>query len=641
MSLFPAGTTPHLDGTVLSPVIDEMAPIVVDDVADGDLSEYSDTGNGITVVSGATYSGGYGIQLAVNTDRSTNPMASMAGLQVYPRIGDTFAIRWHLGDPANHADTGATLDGIWDFEFSLVNKDSPIFELDHDIGAGTSNIRYAEPAPNENLGGSTLSWSANTWYETRIRWLHSGVFAVEIYDVDSGTRVARYDSSGNANFAGVGGGISIDMKGLNQTVVVDRVELTDRDGWPAHVVDGFEDGTLTDYSRVDSAYSVTADAAKTGQYGARATTGSSGASLISLPGQGLSTYPNAGETVRVDFRFESASSYLALLLGAQDTSGDAQYDIRFHQGFGELIVALNSGPTDVLGQTSVNWDVGTTYRAEITWTTNGVFKVVVEDRDNQEHHVSLDTSNSPDQTFTEGGYGFYTSPNTDVTFDTVELIDKDTLLDDSPRVARDTIDSFEDGDMAEYTTYSGANGVFDPTTSPNAVDGDYVCEIRNSSDGSGAIDVVNSLSGLPVYPSRGDTFGCYVSTKFSSTKASVAWAAQEDRNFYPNGYHVWVDGRDDTMELVKFDQNHNRSTLASASFDPTAWDNGEMCWLEIGFGSPTITATLYDSNDNRIQQISGDDTQWDTGGLGFGMEKGTSSSTTSEVYFDWFYREQN
>ena len=192
--------------------------------------------------------------------------------------------------------------------------------------------------------------------------------------------------------------------------------------------------------------------------------------------------------------------------------------------------------------------------------------------------------------------------------------------------------------MAEYVTYKAGSGTFSAAPSPNAVHGDNICLISNGVNGGGAIDVTNSLSGLQGYPQRGDTFGVYLGTKYDETKASIAWACQEDRNAYPWGYHVWVDGRDDTLTLLKYNEAHDRVPLASAGFDATAWNNSEMCRLEVEFGSPTITVTLYDSNDNRIRRISGNDSALNSGGLGFGMEKGTQSDTTAEVYVDYFYR---
>ena len=635
--LYPAGDTPHLDGSVYDITGEEMSPNTIDDFGDGDLDEYS-VPDGVSLESRAVYSGGYAAILGVNADQLTTPLASVTGLRTYPRIGDTISVTWRLGDPANHADTGSDLGGVFATDLALQSETDSRYRIAADFDAGDVAMQDTAGASLVRLGGDSVTWSPWTWYETTIEWLPTGVFVVEVRDVDSGTQVARFDTSGSADRDDVGGGFGFGMQGLHQDIAVDAVVLQDRDGWPAHPVDGFEDFSLTDYSRIDAKWTVAREAALTGRYGARASASSNGGFLISMPGQGLPAYPKAGETTRVDFRFESPGGYVALYLGVRDSSGSTRYEIRFHQAFGQVIVALRSGGTDVLDTIETTFEPGVTYRAEVEWTTGGVFDVSIMNRDASEHLVSVDTTNAPDQSFTEGGYGLFASPDADVAIDTVELIGKDSLLEGTPAVTRETLESFEDGDMAEYVTYKAGSGTFAATQSPNAVHGDNICLVSNSVNGGGAIDVANSLSGLQGYPRRGDTFGCFIGTKYDNTKASIAWACQEDRNAYPWGYHVWLDGRDDTLTLLKYTEAHDRVIIDSAGVDATAWNNGEMCRIEVEFGSPTITATLLDSNDNRIQQVSGNDSELNSGGLGFGMEKGTESDTTAELYFDYFYR---
>ena len=634
VNLYPAGDTPHLDGTVADITTEEMGPLTIDDFSDGELSEYT-VPSGASVVSGSAYTGGYAAHLDVNHDKFDTPLASMDGLPIYPRIGDTVTVRWKLGNPADHADTGAALGGSFGIGFALTSPTGVRYRVVANFGNDTVAIQDVSGATT-SLGSDSVAWTSNTWYETTIKWLHTGVISVEVRDAATGDLVGDINRAATVNSDIVGGGFSAGMYSLEQAVTVDTVTLDNRDGWPAHPVDGFEDASLTDYSRVDAKWSISSDAALTGRYGVRGS-GGDGGFLISMPGQGLPSYPRAGETTRIDFRFEAPGGYLALYLGVQDSSGSTRYEVRFRQGADRVIIARRTGDTDVLNSTTATFDPGTTYRAEVEWRTDGVFRVVIRNRDAGEHHVTLDTNNSPDQTYTKGGYGLFAYVDTEVSVDTVELINKDSLL--QPTVTRESLESFEDGDMSEYTTYD-TGGTVSATSSPNAIDGSNICLVSDGVNGGGAITTANSLSGLSRYPKRGDTFGCFVGTKFNSTKASIAWACQEDRNGYPQGYHVWLDGRNDTLMLLKYDDAHTRVDLASASFDATAWNNGEMCRLEVEFGDPTIAVSLYDSNDNRIKRIDADDatTALDYGGLGFGLEKGTDSSTTAELYFDQFYR---
>ena len=633
--LYPAGDTPHLDGTVTDIATEEMEPLTIDDFSDGDLSEYA-VPSGVSIVSDPAYTGGYAAQLGVNANEMNSPLASMEGLPIYPRIGDTFTVRWRLGNPADHADTGSALGGVFGINFALTGPTNTRYRVASNFGNGAM-VLQDRSGTTVNLGSEdNIPWTADTWYETTIQWRNTGVITVEVRDASTGDLVAGINRADTVNSDIVGGGFGVGMFSLEQAVTVDTITIDNRDGWPAHTVDGFEDGDLTDYSRVDAMWSISSSAALTGLNGVRGS-GPDGGFLVSMPGQGLDSYPSVGEITRADFRFESAGGYLALYLGVQDSSGSTRYEVRFHQGSGRLLITRRTGGTTVLNSTDVTFSPGTTYRAEVEWGTDGVFHVVIRNRDTGEHHVRLDTSNSPDQTYTDGGYGLFAYADTTVSVDTVELVNKDSLS--QPTATRENLDSFEDSGMSEYTTYD-TGGTFSATSSPNAVDGSNICLVSDGVNGAGAITTANSLSGLPRYPERGDTFGCFVGSKFNNTKASIAWACQEDINPYPQGYHVWIDGRDDTLSLLRYDDTHTRVDLASARFDATAWNNGEMCRLEVEFGSPTIAVSLYDSNNNRIQRISADDstTALDYGGLGFGIEKGTDSSTTAELYFDQFYR---
>lgn len=209
------------------------------------------------------------------------------------------------------------------------------------------------------------------------------------------------------------------------------------------------------------------------------------------------------------------------------------------------------------------------------------------------------------------------------------------------RRLRQTIDSFEDNDLSEWeqhdgdftTLHAGNAGRDEP-----AKHGDYICKFGGDI-GVGNNDGISSTSGLPRYPSRGDTTGVFVNPN-DLHDAYYHVGVQETRNKFPHSYSARANGDgggSPTFELWYEDPSEGVSdVLASTSFDTTDWQNSNS-EIRIDWGDPTITATCLDSNGTVRAQVSADDTRLDSGGVGIGGVSQTQSSTHTSVWFDWLY----
>lgn len=198
-----------------------------------------------------------------------------------------------------------------------------------------------------------------------------------------------------------------------------------------------------------------------------------------------------------------------------------------------------------------------------------------------------------------------------------------------------TIDSFEDNDLDEYSSGDGDFSVINAANasrSQPAKDGDLVAKFGGDI-GIGNNDAIHSVSGLPEYPDRGEDFGIFINPN-DLHDAYYHFGVQETRNKFPHSYSARVQATDGDFELWYEKPADNISEIiASTSFDTTDWENS---WSEvrIEWGNPTITATCFDSNRTNRAQASADDSRLDSGGVGIAGNSQTGSGTHTAVWFD-------
>lgn len=193
------------------------------------------------------------------------------------------------------------------------------------------------------------------------------------------------------------------------------------------------------------------------------------------------------------------------------------------------------------------------------------------------------------------------------------------------------IDSAEDGDIDEYTNFNNDFAAVQNAT--YAAHGDWSIEYAS---GQGAVDGCVSLSGLPNYPSRGDRIKTNLYSLSEANGGGFQFACQEDRNAFPQGYRVSVNNENNgKLEVVYQDPSTNTTnTLGSDPIDMTGHADEEL-ELTIDWGSPTITATLHDSGGAQMGQAAGDDSEFDSGGVGWAASVDASLAENQFVYQDF------
>jgi hypothetical protein len=181
-----------------------------------------------------------------------------------------------------------------------------------------------------------------------------------------------------------------------------------------------------------------------------------------------------------------------------------------------------------------------------------------------------------------------------------------------------TIDNFEDGDLSEYDVDRGQT--FGTVSSPAL--GSHALELADDS----AIEII-SLTGLDAYPQAGDTFTVRFRTNGvgGGEQANLSWGVQS----HTDRYYVVLNPGKQTMRLFKYENDSSiiLSSEASIDFKSDAWHLLEVDWKTDG----TQIITLFEADgQTQIAQVSGSDSTWTSGGIGFDAYL----STGEAVYFD-------
>jgi hypothetical protein len=397
---------------------------------------------------------------------------------------------------------------------------------------------------------------------------------------------------------------------------------TTAEGRTAGVIDDVEDNDISEYdaSVLDGTASTSSSVVKSGSYSIEMNSDADGElnSLISL--SGLNTYPQAGDTFEA-WVYPQDSKEAGIRFGMQEQA-------RLPTGYRFVMYPANDlidlrlrNPDDsqtTLASTSVTIpdDPQAWYRLEVEWGEGGsITCTLYNDSGSQLAQIS-----ATDSTYTEGGFAWHsfqtttgsTAPNY---YDDAEIT--------STSSGTGVIDDFEDGDIAEYsgtkTDYSVQTGT--------VFEGTYALEKTDTT-----FESLTSTSGLPRYPSQGDTFQVKCRTTDITDYASyMIFGYQDSDNFY----RVTI-RRDDSASAVFFEiqkfSGGNFNELSEVSFTGTdlssnAWHTIEVDWADDG----TITATAYDSSDNQVVTTSATDTEYTGGGFGLIL---SNPDDNASVYAD-------
>ena len=180
------------------------------------------------------------------------------------------------------------------------------------------------------------------------------------------------------------------------------------------------------------------------------------------------------------------------------------------------------------------------------------------------------------------------------------------------------IDSFEDGDISEYTFDPTRENLATVVSSPTR-SGSHALEL------GGTNTELISTPELPRYPTAGDTISYWVRGTNNADDTNFSYGVQD----HENRYFVRVDLANSDLYLFRY-QNGGATQLAS---NTTGYTLSQDVWyeVEIQWGTDgTHTVTLFDSSGSQLVQVTGSDATWTSGGIGFDAYLSGSQA----AYFD-------
>ncbi|MFC4552409.1 hypothetical protein [Halorussus sp. GCM10023401] len=405
---------------------------------------------------------------------------------------------------------------------------------------------------------------------------------------------------------GAGAGLSAGGTGLT-SLGVQSVRAQQES--PCNTVDGFEDGDLSEYEfdRGSSGASVVSSPTYTGSHALEI----SGTNTEMISMDGLEHYPAAGDVFSTWVRGTNNADRINITYGVQNHTN--RYFARVNPEQGHVaLYRTEDGSSTLLTDKSVPLSQDTWYEVHIDWQTDGTHVFTLfDDSGSQISQIS-----ATDSTWTAGGIGYdaYLGDGGTVYIDHTQIHSGREIVS-----ANEVIDSFEDSDLAEYSFDRGSSGA--SVVSNPTYGGSSVLEISN--DNTEMI----STSGLDHYPSAGDVFSTWVRGTGGADDINFMYGVQD----HTNRYFVRVDFANDNLKLYRY-ENASATLLekqtSGFTLSEDTWYNVEVDWRKTG----AHTVTLYDCDGGQVAQITGTDSTWTSGGIGYDAYLGSSGGT---VYFDY------
>lgn len=196
------------------------------------------------------------------------------------------------------------------------------------------------------------------------------------------------------------------------------------------------------------------------------------------------------------------------------------------------------------------------------------------------------------------------------------------------------VETFDDGDIAEY---SGNTGSFNVQSSTTYGGSDYAL-VSATSGGFARIYNSSALDSGNM-PQRGDTFNIYVRGSDVGTGDNLyvrpAFAVQ-DGGTYDNFYFIQLGFHNDYFSIseevagsdsvVGDSDPATADTTLSPGLSADTWYRIEVDWGSDG----NMSASIYDDTDTLMATVFGDDSTWDSGEIGFEVD----DRVAADVYFD-------
>lgn len=186
------------------------------------------------------------------------------------------------------------------------------------------------------------------------------------------------------------------------------------------------------------------------------------------------------------------------------------------------------------------------------------------------------------------------------------------------------LDSFEDGDLAEYEYGPDQNDPVEIVSAPT-----YHGDRALMMDG---LTEFNSFSGLDYYPSPGDTVSCHIRGANGVAIGNFAYGVQD----HDNQYVAQLRWDNQTAKLLRVEDGELHGIdVQDAALDYDVWYDYEVEWGEDG----THAATVTDDSGTEVVELSGTDTTYTSGGIGYDSYANDAWGG-GEVYFDYVLLEE-
>jgi len=292
------------------------------------------------------------------------------------------------------------------------------------------------------------------------------------------------------------------------------------------------------------------------------------------------------------------------------------------QAFFDVAITGTNSPVDPGDTLTVNYSVENTGNADGTQTITLNIDSTQEDSESQTVTFKAGTSSTLQWQTASADTGTFTA-----------TVASDDDTDSATVTVERVVDNFEDGDLAEYTDQS--EPAASATITNQAFAGSHALELTaevvSGSDAENA--GVFSGSGLPNYPSAGDTFEFRFFVDDANGTPNDTVFRFFAGGIFSNDYAIRFDHINGRLRFAKRDgSGFNPTTVANVAIPTQEW---LRCEVDTTAGGGTITITLDDSTGTQLATGSVTDSTFTSGGIfAFHSTETTQQGDTTRALFD-------
>lgn len=360
--------------------------------------------------------------------------------------------------------------------------------------------------------------------------------------------------------------------------------------------------------------------------------------IDSPSGSGLPNYPAKGDIIRVYFRSGSGSDgkiYAQFGLGASE---DNCYELEFapeHTRF-RLFNKSGGSRSTVATDNNVTYSANTWYEGIIEWDdgtlggSDNDIRAELRDFDADSNVTNISGNDSEHSGQTGVGW-IFNAPSSDKQW--IEHYHIENLL---------LVDSWEDGDIAEYSVQVGNWDVVDEANvTPDARHGSNM--LRAPSDGATDPSELFSVDGdgLDYYPVKGDVIKCLGQTDTDDLGMNIFFFGCDANSPSDTHYELRVDHKFGNLIINETSGGTvNKLQEKNIDTDPDTWYRVRIEWDDgtLGGSDNDIRVFLVDGTTEEVVATLdvNDSTHATSSGIGF---KAKNQDEGATLFFDYSHAE--